>query len=82
MFNAPHIYTIVDLYVCMCYSSACGAQLIRFSYVTNMSRPQESGYVQATYKNESTYKKYHLTPQLEVHKCVWLNGELVPTQDS
>ena len=35
--------------MCMVYSSACGAQLIHFSYATNMSHPQESGYMQATY---------------------------------
>ena len=32
------------------YSSACGDQLIRFSCATNMSRTQESGYMQVTYK--------------------------------
>jgi len=62
------------------YSSACGAQLIHLLYMTNMSHPQGSGYMQAMYKSGSTYKKYHLTPQLAVNNmCVWFNGDLVHT---
>ena len=29
---------------------------VRFSYATNMSRPQESGYMQATYKKRKHVK--------------------------
>ncbi|KAK2144808.1 hypothetical protein LSH36_729g02015 [Paralvinella palmiformis] len=60
------------------YSSACGNQLIRFSYATNMSRPQESGYMQATYKKRKHVKTYHLIPQLAPNNtCVWFNGDLL-----
>ena len=41
---------MVDLYMWLYYPSACGAQLIRFSY-----------------KNGTTYKQCHLTPQLPVN---------------
>jgi len=43
-FIPPHIDTCMrNLCMCLGYSSTCGAQLIRFSYATNMSRPHESG---------------------------------------
>ena len=61
--TSPHITIYVDLYMYMVYSSACvGPELIRFSYATNILRPQKSGYVQATYKSGTTYTKYHFTP--------------------
>ena len=55
-----HISMHIYVYLCIClgYSSACGDQLIRFSYATNMSRPQESGYMQATYKKAEARKKH------------------------
>jgi len=52
--------------MCLVYSSACGYQLIRFSYATNLSRPQESGYMQATYKKRKHVKHtiwYHSSQQ-------------------
>jgi len=51
----------------MVYSSACGTQLIRFSYATDMSCPHGNGYMQATYKSGGKYKKYHFTIQLAVN---------------
>ena len=38
--------------------------LIRFSYAINMSRPQESSYMQTTYKKRKHLKTHHLIPQL------------------
>ncbi|KAK2159297.1 hypothetical protein LSH36_155g07024 [Paralvinella palmiformis] len=66
--------------MCLVYSSACGNQLIRFSYATNMSRTQESDYMQATYKKRKHVKTYHLIPQLAANNtCVWFNGDLLHT---
>jgi len=59
--TSPHINTMVDLFMRMGYSSACGAQLM-----SNISQPEGIGYMQATYQNISTYKEYHLTPHLAV----------------
>ena len=43
-----------------------------------MSRPQESGYMQATYKKRKHLKTYHLIPQLATNNtCVWFNGDLL-----
>ena len=65
------------------YGGACGNQLIRFSYATNMSRPQESGYMQATYKKRKHIKTYHLIPQLGANNtCVWFIGNLLHTYDN
>ena len=53
--------------MCLVYSSACGNQLIRFSYATNMSRPQESGYMQATYK-----KRKNVKHTIWYHSCMYV----------
>ena len=63
--------------------SACGAQVIRFSYATIMSHPQGSGYMQAKHKSRSTHKNYQLIPQLAANNTyVWFNAELLDTQDN
>ena len=60
------------------HSSAFGNQLIRFSYAINMSHPQESGYMQATYKKRKHVKTYNLIQQLATNNtCVWFNGDLL-----
>ena len=64
--------------MCLGYSSACGVLLIRFSYMTNISRLQQGGVMQTTYKSGSTYKKYHLTSQLIINNTnMCFNGELL-----
>ena len=74
------IDTCVYLTMYLVYSSACGNQLIRFSYATNMSRSQESGYMQAKYKKPKHVNTYHLIPELAaINTCVWFNGDLLHT---
>ena len=66
----------------MGYSSSFGDQLIRFSYVTNVSSPQESGCIKATYRNLKQIQKYHLTPHRAVNKsCVWFSCKVTHIQD-
>ena len=64
-----HIYVDLPIHV-------SGAQLIRFSYATNRSRPQESGYMQATYKKRKHVKNI----PFDTTACS--NGDLLHTSDN
>ena len=80
--NVPDLHILINVCVylsmCVVYSSDCGNQLIRFSYTTNMSRPQESGYMQLRYKKRKHVNIYHFIPQLAVNKmCLWFIGDLL-----
>ena len=70
-----HTSMCVYLSMCLSYpSSLWGDQLIRFSFETNMSRPQESGYMEARYKGYSiiiSETERHCI-SLIVMECIWL----------
>ena len=71
-------YTIYPyIYICQGYLTACGAQLIRFSFPTNTSCPQKIGYMQATYKGGRVHKNtiWHHSSQETTRAC----GSVVST---
>ena len=78
--TSPHTHTIVDLYICLGYSLACGAQLfhfcIRHKYVTHIEKRLHVSYEQ----KRKHVQTYNFTPQLSVNICVWFNGELLHTR--
>ena len=54
------------------------AQLIRFSYATNMSRPQGSGSCRLRTKSRRKHIKYLLMPHVAVNNaCIWFNIKLI-----
>ena len=69
------IYTYMDLYIRLGYPSACGAQLILFSYMIDVLRPQVRVACRLSTRSGRRHKKQHLTlPQVPVnHMCLWLN---------